>query len=216
MKTTLLPFATCVLILAPYCATGATPLVFDQLVNTEIPDNNSSGLVSSIAVAGVGQSFTSVEVVINTQNGWNGDLYAYLEHNGVISVLLNRPGRTALNSAGAASSGMQLLLADSALTDIHTAISGTFGALATGTYMPDARAEDPDFVTDASPRSLDLSVFNSQNADGNWTLFIADLSGGDVATLSNWSITFVPEPSSALLFCAALPLLLRRRRALAK
>jgi hypothetical protein len=81
-----------------------------------------------------------------TQGGWNGDLYAYLEHNGVISVLLNRPGRTALNSAGAASSGMQLLLADTALTDIHTAISGTFGALATGTYQPDGRAEDPGVV----------------------------------------------------------------------
>ena len=36
-------------------------------------------------------TFTYVEVPITTHNGWNGDLYAYLEHDGVISVLLNRP-----------------------------------------------------------------------------------------------------------------------------
>ena len=217
MNTTLRPFAACALILAPNCAPGATLQVFDKLVNTEIPDNNDSGLSSLLAVAGVGQSFTSVEVVVNTQGGWNGDLYAYLEHNGVISVLLNRPGRTAGNPAGAASGGMQLRFADTAPSDIHTAISGTFGTLATGTYQPDARDVDPALVTDdASFRNLYLAGFNGQNADGEWTLFVADLSGGDVATLSNWSITFVPEPSSALLLCAALPVLLRRRRASAK
>ncbi|MCX6879072.1 MAG: proprotein convertase P-domain-containing protein, partial [Verrucomicrobia bacterium] len=142
-------------------------------------------------------------------------LYAYLEHNGVISVLLNRPGRTAADPAGAASSGMQLRFADSAPTDIHTAISGTFGALASGTYQPDARAADPDLVTDASPRSLYLSGFTGQVADGNWTLFVADLSGGDVATLGTWSLSLnvVPEPSAALLvLCGAAGTLLRRRR----
>jgi subtilisin-like proprotein convertase family protein len=215
MKSTLLPVSLCALMLAPCCATAATTLVFPKVVNTAIPDNNASGLASIIAVAGSGQTVTSVEVVMTTQNGWNGDLYAYLEHDGVLSVLLNRPGRTAADAAGAASSGMQIRFADAAPTDIHTAIPATYGALASGTYQPDARAEDPDLVTDASTRSLHLYGFDGQLADGEWTLFVADLSGGDIATLANWSlsVTVVPEPStSALLFGAALPLLLRRRR----
>ncbi|MCX6880646.1 MAG: proprotein convertase P-domain-containing protein, partial [Verrucomicrobia bacterium] len=82
------------------------------------------------------------------------------------------------------------------------------------TYQPDARAADPDLVTDTSPRSLYLSGFTGQVADGNWTLFVADLSGGEVATLDNWSLslTVVPEPGVALLGGLGLLTLLRRRR----
>ncbi len=214
MKYTFPLLPACVLIFAPCCATAATILPFNQSVNLAIPDNDGSGLASVIAVAGSGQTVASVEVVITTVNGWNGDLYAYLEHNGVISVLLNRPGRTAANPAGAASSGMQLRFADSAAADVHTAISGTFGEIATGTYQPDGRGEDPDLVTDASLRGLDLSGFNGGNADGDWTLFVEDLSSGEVATLSNWglSVTVVPEPATALLGGLGLFTLLRRRR----
>lgn len=215
MKFTLMFLSACVLGFVPRCATAATTLSFGKMVNTEVPDNNAFGLASVIAIAGSGQTVISVEVLLQTRNGWNGDMYAFLEHNGVISVLLNRPGRTAVNPAGAASSGMQLRFSDSAPSDIHTAIPGTFEAFASGTYQPDARAADPDQVTDTSLRSLYLSGFAGGDLDGEWTFFIADLASGDVTTLNNWSLslTVVPEPStSALLLCATLPLLLRRRR----
>ena len=215
MKSHLLPLTACALILAPFCATAATTLVSNKVVNSAIPDNDDRGLASVIAVTGGGQTVTSVEVTLTTRNGWNGDMYAYLEHNGVVSMLLNRPGRTAADLAGAASSGMQLSFTDSALADIHTAITGTYGVQAAGTYQPDARAADPGLVTDSSGRSLYLSGFNGQIADGGWTLFVADLSAGGVATLDNWSLTVtaVPEPSSMLLvmFGSVGALLLRTR-----
>ncbi|MCX6873115.1 MAG: proprotein convertase P-domain-containing protein [Verrucomicrobia bacterium] len=215
MKFLLIFLSACVLGFAPGGATAATMLSFGKPVNIEVPDNNANGLASVIAVAGSGQTVTAVEVLLQTRNGWNGDMYAYLEHNGVLCVLLNRPGRSSAKPAGAASSGMQLRFADAAPADIHNAIAGTFGTLASGIYQPDARAIDPDLVTDTSPRSLYLSGFTGQLADGEWTLFVADLASGDVATLDNWglSVTVVPEPASAaLLLGAALPLLLRRRR----
>lgn len=215
MKSFLFFLVACVTGFVPCCATAATTLSFGKMVNTEVPDNSAFGLSSVIAIAGTGQTVVSIEVLMETRNGWNGDMYAYLEHNGVISVLLNRPGRTAANPAGAASSGMQLRLADSAPADVHSAISGTLGALATGTYQPDARATDPARVTDISPRTLDLSGFAGQLADGEWTLFVADLATGDVATMNSWSlaVTVVPEPAtSVLLLFASLPLLLHRRR----
>jgi len=214
MQSTLLSLSVCALVFSPCGASAATTLGFDKPVNTAIPDNNDSGLASILGVTDGGQTVTAVQVVLTTHNGWNGDLYAYLEHDGVISVLLNRPGSTAANPSGSASSGMTLTLADSAPLDIHTAISATAGALATGTYQPDGRAADPGLVTDSSPRSLYLSGFTGQNTAGNWTLFVADLADGGVATLDSWSLslTVVPEPGVFLLGGVGLLGMLRRRR----
>jgi subtilisin-like proprotein convertase family protein len=193
----------------------AATVVLGQSVETAIPDNNDTGLVSVIPFVGADFSVTAVEVLLETTGGWNGDLYAYLEHNGIISVLINRPGKTAGNPAGAASSGMTISFNDTALADIHTAISDTAGLPAVGTYQPDARIADPLVVTDLSPRSKFLAGFNGTNPNGAWTLFIADQSGGDVAVLKSWSlvVTAVPEPSSALLaMTGAAALLFVRRR----
>ena len=214
MKATYLSFPAGVLIFAPCCAIAATTLPFIQPVNSAIPDNNGSGLVSVIPVSTGGQTITSVEVTLTTSSGWNGDLYAYLEHNGVISVLLNRPGRTDANPAGAASSGLTVTLMEAAPLDIHTAISGVSGVSVTGIYQPDARAADPGVVTETSPRSLYLSGFTGQIADGKWTLFVADLADGGVSTLNNWGISLnvVPEAGAALLGGLGLLTLLRRKR----
>ena len=57
--------------------------------------------------------------------------------------------------------------------------------LASGTYQPDGRAADPLEVTAASPRTRDLSRFNGQLAGGAWTLFIADVAGGDEGLLKS-------------------------------
>jgi len=40
--------------------------------------------------------------------------------------------------------------------------------------------------------------FNGLNPNGTWTLFFADLSGGDASTLVSWGldIAAVPEPTT--------------------
>ena len=212
MKSTLVSLSVCALIYSPCCVTAAT---YIQSVNVAVPDNNANGLVSQITASTGGQTVTAVEVTLTTQNGWNGDLYAYLEHDGVISVLLNRPGKTATNPAGVGSSGMTISLVDSApLGDIHSAIPATVGVPAIGTYQPDARAADPGLVTDTSLRSLYLAGMTGHVADGTWTLFVADLADGGVTTLDSWGLTLttVPEPTAALLGGVGLLTLLRRRR----
>jgi hypothetical protein len=63
----------------------------------------------------------------------------------------------------------------------------------TGTYQPDG--------------GTTLAALNGVNANGTWTLFLADLSGGDTATLVSWGvdISVVPEPVTwALLAFAAV------------
>lgn len=213
-KYGLYPLTALAFIIGPSLASAA--IVLNKPVGIEIPDGDVSGLISEITVTGTGQTITSIELGLITVSGWNGDLYAYLEHNGVISVLLNRAGVTSVDAAGAASSGLNVSFADLATSDIHTVISRTFGELVTGTYQPDGRLEDPDLVTDTSFRSASLSGFTGLDAGGRWRLFVADLSVGDAATLSSWTLTVttVPEPSETLVLlgiCAMGLVALRRR-----
>jgi subtilisin-like proprotein convertase family protein len=195
MKLQSCPLIVLALAASPCLVTAATTLSYSKSVGLEIPDGDSNGLASQIAVSG-SDLVTSVALTLVTSSGWNGDLYAYLEHNGVISVLLNRAGLTAGESAGAASSGMNVTFTDAAVVDVHTGLSSTYGTLATGTFQPDGRAADPDEVLDSSPRTLSFSGFTSQVASGNWTLFIADVAGGDTATLESWSLSLTTEPAS--------------------
>src|ERR1019366_9393677 len=90
----------------------------------------------------------------------------------------------------------------------------------TGTWAPDGRNIDPQSsgsVFDAASPTADLSVFNNTSANGAWTLFIADLSGGGQSTLVSWGLTVVtvPEPQTWTLLggsLAALWLATRKRQ----
>lgn len=228
MKLTLLPLAAFTVIFSPCFANAA--LIINRSVDLEIPDYDPSGIISVLNFNTGGKLVSSIEVRLEISGGWNGDLYAYLQHSSdsssVISVLLNRPGRTEANQAGSASSGMEVVFKDEAGLDLNTAISGNYGDFVSGEYQPDARSADPDEVTNNSLRSLYLSGFDGIQADGDWTLFVADLGGGETSTLSSWGISMVtsdspiaavPEPSDFLLgavpTCVGGFVLLRRRRA---
>jgi subtilisin-like proprotein convertase family protein len=211
------PFLPQTLLLLLFLSTGlnAATTIVDYTVNSSVPDNNPTGLVDTRTIIGSSiTSITSIEVRFQSSGGWNGDLYAFLSHDSGFSVLLNRPGTSSLDTIGSASSGFNVVFSDDAITDIHTGLAG--GGYITGTWQPDARNVDPDFVLDTDPRTAFLSSFNGLAADGNWTLFMADMSAGDESTLTGWGLTItgsVPEPSRVLLLMLGLASsLLRRRR----
>ena len=56
-------------------------------------------------------------------------------------------------------------------------------------------------MLNTSARTAFLSSFNGLDPNGTWTLFIADVSGGDQSTLVSWEldITAVPEPVTVAL-----------------
>lgn len=171
-----------------------------------IPDANPSGWADSRTISAFGSGFriTDINVSLNVSGGFNGDLYAYLSYTPAtgggsgFSVLLNRVGRTGGNPFGYGDAGFNITLDDSAMTDFH--LYGGGGA-PTGSFQVDGRNVDPTTVTDASARTAFLSSFNNLDANGTWTLFFADLSGGDQSTLLSWSleITAVPEPANVAL-----------------
>lgn len=197
-------------------ASAATTITetFTKNAGVTIPDNNSSGLVSTQTISANIGSIDVIVLTLKTDGGWNGDLYAYLQHSTGFSILLNRTGRTAAVPAGSGSSGFDVVFKDSAVNDVHSASgSGTVS----GEWQPDARTADPGLVFDTSPRSSFLSSFNGLNPSGTWTLFVADLATGDTATLNSWSLSvtgeMIPEPGSLLLFAVGIAgVVLRRRR----
>jgi subtilisin-like proprotein convertase family protein len=184
-------------------------------VSTAIPDNDDVGYSNSQTVSVEGLDYVQkVTVDLTFTGGWNGDLYAYLVHDGGFAVLLNRPGRSSSATDGAGSVGLTITLDDSILLpNIHTSIPMS-GVTVTGIYQTDGRNVDPLAVLDTDARTATLDSFHNVNGNGTWTLFVADQSPGDTSTLQSWglNITAVPEPSAALMGVIGVLVLMRRER----
>jgi hypothetical protein len=157
-----------------------------------VPDGNANGWSDTRAVSGLDSVISHVSVVINVAGGYNGDLYAYLSHNGILVPLLNRVGTgsgDAMQSAlGYATAGFNnVTLDDGAMGgSIHNAANP--GSMPAISYTPDG----------GSLASL------IGNPNGNWTLFFADLANGGGSSPSivgGWSleIAAVPEPVNVAL-----------------
>ena len=148
----------------------------------DIPDGNPVGVVSTVATSGYG-FISSVTVTLNISGGNNGDLYAYLSYDGVRVSLLDLPGVSPGNPLGDTGSGYDVTL-------VESGGSGVFdGSQTAGTLNLSG-----------------LSEYNGYSRTGTWTLFIADLSGGDTSDsqLISWGVTAVPEPVAEALAVFAL------------
>lgn len=209
-RAILLATAALVLWASPLKAALTETYTFSGL-NLDIPDGNLSGLVYQQTISSSITEINFITVTLNISGGYNGDLYCYLSHSSGFAALLNRVGRTAGDSFGYGNGGFNVTFSDAAATDIHAyqtvsySLNGSGQLL--GTWQPDARNVDPLSVLDTSTRSAYLSSFDGLGASGQWTLFLADMSGGDVSTLNGWSmeITGVPEPvTTALAIFATL------------
>jgi hypothetical protein len=161
--------------------------VVNARASLDIPDGSTVGAVSTIDVTGLsGTIGSSLSLTLDISGGNNGDLYAYLSYNGTLVTLLNRPGTSSSNPLGFTDSGYSVTVQDAgAQGDLNTA---TGGSPVTGTYYADGNS------------SAFTTAYGSASGNGVWTLFLADLSGGDSsdAQLTGFTLsingTTVPEP----------------------
>ena len=191
--------------------------------NAGITDGSPVGLVQQFTVSGLGGSISNIQVTLDITGGFNGDLYAYLAGpQGQLAVLLNRPGITTGNPFGYGDAGMNITLDGLAMNNIHDYGSMSGYSLTGTTWAADGRNIDPQSagsVFSAAGTGANLSLFQNTDANGVWTLFIADLStGGGTANLHNAILTIltVPEPQSVVMLIGGgliMGLWLRRRSA---
>jgi len=162
--------------------------------NGTVPDDDLNGLVDSRVVSGTfGQPIVSLEVTLNLSGGFNGDIYAYLFHDGVMSVLLDRVGTPANSGYGYSDSGFDVTLSDAAASSIHNYQDNNpsyNNGSVTGIWQPDGGG---------------LSVFQGMAGDGTWTLFLADENSGGVMNLNSWGLDIqtAPEPSAIALLAVS-------------
>lgn len=198
---------------------------FSQTVNTVIPDNDPSGLASSINVGGIYGTIVDINLNLNVAGGYNGDLYAYLvnTNTGVFTVLLNRVGVQNGNDFGYGDSGFDVTFSSGVTNDIHFYQDLTYttdgnGALL-GTWGADGRNIDPGtnstILADA-PQSALLDSFDGTDPNGDWVLFLSDVNFGSESTLQDWQLQIisVPEPGVNILFAlgGAVALIILRRK----
>jgi len=219
-------FISCLLALG--CSLSAHSATFSYTVGATIPDGDLNGYQNSQTVSGLSGGITDLNVILNISGGFNGDFYAFLTHNGVTGILLNRAGRSGTQAVGypdfgfgPALSGNAFTLDDQAAQDVHSyrsfAYSLNGSGQLTGQWQPDGRTLDPlspGAAFDGAARSGMLGGFNGTDANGVWTLYVADVSPGGEGTLVGWGleITTVPEPSAAVLLGWGLAALLCCRR----
>src|SRR6266478_6370667 len=189
--------------------------------NGNIPDGSVTGWSDTRTLAIGDNSITSISVKLNVSGGFNGDLYAYISHNGVLVPLLNRVGVAASSpgsSFGYSNPGFIITLSSGAASDVHfygrnSPDFNESGQL-TGTWQPDGRIINP-LLSPASidqGNRLDFSSYDNQDPNGTWTLFFADASGGGgTSSLVSWeldvtAVSAVPEPVNLALgiFAAAM------------
>ena len=180
----------CSLALGLASASAALFISYSGVPQT-ITDGSSVGITSIATVSGAGTlagSGDNVSVTLNLSGGNMGDLVAYLSYNGTTVQLLNRPG-TGGNLSSLGYTGNGSFTFNGTLSDGNSTSVDSYGGgnVASGVNY------------NASGGATAFQAYNGMSVDGNWTLFFADMSGGDGAnttTLNGWSlnITAVPEP----------------------
>jgi subtilisin-like proprotein convertase family protein len=204
--------------------------IYNFAENEAIPQADPVGLSFSTNLTGMSMgglmTISNVAVTLDVSGGFNGGLYAYLVGpEGNFAILLNRVGVGGSDTFGYADSGFAVTFNDAVeANNVHdyqnySPLFNGNGQLL-GTWAADGEnispLSSPSAYTGVSKAGL--LTYNEQDPDGDWTLFIADLSSGSQSTIVDWGInintTNAPEPSSGVLFITGGGLLFIFRRQL--
>ena len=156
---------------------GTPVTVNSGAITIAVPDNNPAGATHTLPVTlPAGATITGISVNFNMTHTFVGDMGINLRApNGQILNLVSRRG-------GAGDNFVNTNISSVGTTSLA---SGT--APFTGTYAADAllNVGPTNFVSTATNFAALYSV-----ANGDWTLGMRDFAGGDLGTLTGWSITF--------------------------
>lgn len=144
-----------------------------------IPDNGTT--TTDLVVTDIG-TLEDMDISIDANHTWVGDLTFILSHDGVDVTMIDRPGYT---GTGFGCSGDNVDIA--ALDD-----EGVDGP------VEDQCANAPALFGNPTPNNP-LSAFDGQDLSGTWTLSVSDGANGDTGTLNEWClIPSIPTTSYSI------------------
>ncbi|MBC7696061.1 MAG: gliding motility-associated C-terminal domain-containing protein [Burkholderiales bacterium] len=149
-------------------------LTFSNTTAVAIPDNNTTGVSSTVTVSGIAPATIStnqmVKVCLNITHTWDADLDIVLTcPSGNTVILTSDNGGSGDNYGNTCFTGL-------ISTDVAAGIAPAVAPFNTGSgyYSPESS----------------LTALNSCNINGNWVLNIKDDLAGESGILNSWSMTF--------------------------
>ncbi|MBL0202416.1 MAG: M36 family metallopeptidase [Chitinophagaceae bacterium] len=171
---------------------GAPPVpgnvtVNSGVINVPIPDGTGAAATTNLTVAGVpaNATITEIKVNMNINHTWVGD----------VDVNLRAPNLAILNLVGGLDGGTGGNATDNFTNTAFSSLGGStisgFAAPRTGTFAAEARAGfgPTGFIQTVNTWAGLVPPATPLAANGQWTLAAGDFAGGDVGTITNWSIS---------------------------
>lgn len=156
-----------------------------------VPDNDFSGWSDTRTLSGyTGLTVADVHVTLNISGGWNGDLYGYLVHDSGFVVLLDRVGSSTYSPYGYGEAGFTNVRLIDGNPSYTTSIENYGGSSSAAAALSGGNYNSQDGTLN--------TAFDGLSVNGNWTLFLADMSSGDISQVTGWTLTIeaVPEPAT--------------------
>ncbi|MGG9961411.1 choice-of-anchor J domain-containing protein [Ferruginibacter sp. SUN106] len=161
--------------------TAGTATVSSGPIAVAIPDANATGVSTPLTVSGIPGTAvgTSASVNFNITHTWDGDLTLFLKApNNQVLNLVNARG-------GSADNFVNTTISSTAVTPVSAG-----AAPFTGTFLPDgslAAAPPTGFTPTATTFAPLYNTAGTLN--GNWLFAARDNAGGDLGTITSWSLT---------------------------
>ncbi len=153
------------------------------VVPVDIPDSDPAGISSSLVVA-EDVTLTDVNVYVQIDHTWVGDLIVWLESPaGTTVTLLDQVGVPA-STYGCSDDNMAVTFDDDSAFDPENHCSGS----------------DPWYSGDAMPVGS-LAAFNGESTAGTWLLWASDNAGGDTGQIVDWQLITDPVVSGVCIPC---------------
>jgi subtilisin-like proprotein convertase family protein/photosystem II stability/assembly factor-like uncharacterized protein len=161
-----------------------------------VPDGTGVAATSSLNIAGVpaGSTLGEIKVTLNMNHTWVGDMDINLvaPNNQILNLVGSLNGGTGSNGTANFTNTSFSSLGGATISGAAAPRTGTYAAEARAGYGPTGFIQTVNNWTALAPTPV--------SANGTWRLAMGDFGGGDVGTLTSWSINVsyvVGVPSTA-------------------
>jgi hypothetical protein len=128
-----------------------------------------------ISISGASGSVSDLEVTLQVQHTWVGDIIAELEHNasGTTALLIDQPGVPGISACGCDGDDIDVVLSDAGTSSVED----------------ECAAGVPSIAGILTPFPDSLNTFDNLDPNGDWTLTLTDaVPTFDDGTFLSWCI----------------------------